>query len=117
MSTFSKDFGSRKGGPLDVKNVYPGHEGKSYHGFLLGGKYVSLREAGNILAGINAESHGQTFDDYMKGAGAYAQGGMGGAAVNKLSGATFGDQPYYGEQDYTGTRVKFGFDQGADLLK
>jgi hypothetical protein len=30
------------------------------------GKYVTLLEAGAILAGINARSHGQTYDDYMK---------------------------------------------------
>jgi filamentous hemagglutinin len=75
---------------------------------LFEGKYVSLRDAGNILAGINARTHGESFDDYMKGAGAYQVRGRTGAILSQF-GAKFGPPPYYGEQEYTGSRVQFGY--------
>jgi filamentous hemagglutinin len=37
-------FESRSGGKLDIKTRLPGHDGKSYHGFLYKGTYVSLRK-------------------------------------------------------------------------
>jgi filamentous hemagglutinin len=110
MSTYDKDRASQAGEKLDVKAVYPGHEGKSYHGFLLGGKYATLRDAGNMLAGINAKAHGQDFAEYMKGAGAYQQAGTIGVIMNTLFGITYGTAPYFGESNYTGDRVRFGYE-------
>ena len=37
---------------------------------------TSLRDAGNILAGMNAKDHGQSFSDYMRGAAGYQQAGI-----------------------------------------
>ncbi len=96
-------------GKFDIKNVFPGHEGKSYHGFLLEGKYTSLREAGNILAGFNAASHGIGFDEFQKKAGALHAGGMPGLALHELTGFTFGSAPNWGEIDYQRTRSEFGY--------
>ncbi len=54
---------------FDIKTQYPGHKGFSYHGFLFCGKYVTLREADNILAGMNTALFGMEFDDFQKGWG------------------------------------------------
>jgi hypothetical protein len=53
---------------LDIKARLPGH--RAFHGFLFHGAYVSLRELGNILAGMNAATHGTTFGDFQRMAGA-----------------------------------------------
>lgn len=55
---------SLPGSEYDLKAKYSGHEGKSYHGFLLDGKYTSLREAGNMLAGHNAATLGLPFTEF-----------------------------------------------------
>ena len=59
---------SRSGGEYDIKNNYP--NAGSYHGFLFQGKYITLRDAGNILAGMNAAVNGKSFDDFQKASGA-----------------------------------------------
>ena len=115
LSTFDKNFESQKDKKFDVKAVYPGHEGKSYHGFLFNGKYISLRDAGNILAGINAHTHGERFDDYMKGAGAYNVAQRRGVIMHELTGKTYGPPPYYGEDEYTGSRVAHGYGLNTGL--
>jgi filamentous hemagglutinin len=99
---------------LDIKAIFPGHEGKSYHGFLFQGKYVSLREAGNILAGVNAASHGMSFEDFQKGAGALHEGGLMGIALHRSLGITFGQAPNWGEIDYQRTRSEFGYNLYKD---
>jgi filamentous hemagglutinin len=97
LTTLHKNIQSLPGGDFDVKAVYPGHEGKSY-------------QAGNILAGINAKSHGESFDQFMRGAGALQRDGARGPLLNQLLGRTYGSPPYYGEIPYTGTRVRYGYD-------
>jgi filamentous hemagglutinin len=114
MPTLVKDAMSQKNGRYDLKSNYPGHEGDSYHGFKFNGKYISLRDAGNILAGMNAKSHEQALSEYMKGAGAYQKGGAWGAIQNKATGKVFGKHPYYGEQDYTGRAVEHGYRLNPD---
>jgi hypothetical protein len=109
VDTVSAYGRSRNGGPYDIKMTYPGHESKSYHGFLFEGKYISLRDAGNILAGINAASHGESFDSYMRGAGGYQKLGLLGAGAGYLLGAKFGPPPYYGEEPWTGASIKYGY--------
>jgi filamentous hemagglutinin len=78
-------------------------------------KYVTLREASNILAGINARSHGETFDDYIKGAGAYNVAQRRGVLWHELTGKTYGRPPYFGEDEYTGSRVKYGYGLNTGL--
>jgi len=87
---------SRAGGTLDIKSQMLGHEGKSYHGFKYSGYIVTLREAGNILAGQNAAYYNMDYFDFQKGAGALQQEGLLGAAAYKLTGKTYGPAPYYG---------------------
>jgi RHS repeat-associated protein len=110
MSTDMVLFKSQNSYEFDIKEVFPGHEGKSYHGFLFGEKYVTLREAGNILAGLNAATHGLSFEDFQKGAGAYQAGKKIGALAYRLFGKTYGTAPGWGEKEYQRTRSKFGYD-------
>jgi filamentous hemagglutinin len=57
---------SRPGGKLDIKSRLPGHERKSYHGFLFDGVYTTLRATGNIFAGMNAAWLGMQYNDFQK---------------------------------------------------
>jgi filamentous hemagglutinin len=95
-----KLLASVPGGEMDIKSQLPGYEGFSYHGFLYNGKYVSLREAGNLLAGMNAAQFKMEYSDFQKGAGALQSGGIIGAAMYKLFGKTYGTAPYWGENYY-----------------
>jgi filamentous hemagglutinin len=88
------------GGEMDIKSQLPGHEGFSYHGFLYDGKYVSLREAGNLLAGMNAAQFGMEYSDFQKGAGALHVAGIGGVVLYETFGKTYGSAPYWGENYY-----------------
>lgn len=53
-------YNSLPGNIYDIKSSYPNHKGKSYHGFLFDGKYITLREGGNILAGHECGNIGHT---------------------------------------------------------
>jgi len=109
MSSFGVARESIPNGKFDVKSKYPGHEGKSYHGFLFQGKYITLREAGNVLAGANAAILGQSFDDFQKMAGALHAGGISGLIKYQTYGKTYGNYPNYGECDYQRTRSEWGY--------
>jgi hypothetical protein len=105
------------GGKFDVKMQYPGHQGYSFHGFLFRGKYMTLRELGNFLAGANAAQHGMSFEDFQKGAGALHAGGTLGAARYRATGYTYGEPPRYGEIDEQYLRSKMGFEWWYNKLK
>jgi RHS repeat-associated protein len=100
---------SLPGNSLDVKQSSPGL--KPYDGFMLQGKYVTLRDMGDILAGFNARSHGFTLDEISRITGALQVAGPFGAAANYLTGGKvkFGPPPYYGETPYAGSRVVYGY--------
>jgi RHS repeat-associated protein len=109
MSEDAAFMNALPGKEFDIKSVCPGHEGKSYHGFLFKGNYVSLREAGNILAGIIAASHGLSFEHFQKGAGALNAGGISGAVGYRVFGITYGNAPNWGESNYQRTRSLYGY--------
>ena len=104
-------YESRAGGKLDIKSQMPGHEGRSYHGFEYNGYIVSLREAGNILAGQNAAFYGMAYEDFQKGAGALQEKGLIGALTYKIFGTTYGSVPYYGENEYQYRSSLTGYNQ------
>ena len=93
-------YESRSGGELDIKARLLGHEGRSYHGFKYMGYVITLREAGNILAGQNAAIFKMEYENFQKGAGALQQNGLAGAFLYKSFGITYGEAPYYGENKY-----------------
>ena len=88
-------------------------------GRLLDGKYASARSAGNYLAGYNGR-WGTYFgayislNTYMKLAGALNKGkySAANAAGIFLFGNSYGPAPWYGEIEYTGRRVKQGWESG-----
>src|SRR5690606_18782771 len=86
------------GKTLDLKTQYPGHG--SYHGMLLQGRYMTLREAGNALLGAIVGKTGMPFEDFQKAAGALHQGGVPGVLWRGLTGKTYGSAPAYGEINY-----------------
>jgi filamentous hemagglutinin len=96
-------------GKMDIKSQLPGHERRSYHGFLYQGKYITLREAGNILAGMNAAQFGMEYSDFQKGAGALQAGGLTGIIRYKLFGKTYGETPYWGENYYQYRSSIYGY--------
>jgi RHS repeat-associated protein len=70
---------------MDVKNSKL-DEYTSYSGVMLNGKYMTLREIGNVLAGYNAAGNGQTFDKFHKVSGALHKAGpLGSGPVKDLA--------------------------------
>ena len=100
----------------DIKNVYPGHKGKSYHGFLFQGKYITLRDAGNILAGMNAASSGVSFDDFQRISGALHTNGRTGAINAYFKGTAYSKPPMYGELPYQYHKSRYGYDLGIQKI-
>jgi RHS repeat-associated protein len=97
------------GGAYDVKANFE----KSYDGYLFNGKYITTREAGNILAGMNAAAKGISFDQFQQAAGAL-QGqvwllGVIRVASNIALGTTYGSAPNYGENDYQRRSSQYGY--------
>ncbi|WP_311195362.1 DUF637 domain-containing protein, partial [Moraxella cuniculi] len=109
---FSKEwfaYNSLPGKKYDIKSTFPGHEGNSYHGFLFKGKYITLREGGNILAGMNAATLGISFDEFQKTSGALHADGIKGLLKYRTTGYSYGTYPRYGEIDYQYLRSKYGY--------
>jgi filamentous hemagglutinin len=106
-------LGSLPNQKCDIKTVLG-----SYHGYTFRDSYVTGREAGNILAGINAATHGQSFQDFQRTAGALqGQGTIVGAfrALDAASrGAAYGPPPTYGENNYQYLRSLYGYGLIAD---
>lgn len=117
MSAFELANSSLKNGKFDIKSNYINHENMSYHGFLLEGKYMSLREIGNVLAGYNASAHKVSFDNFQRLSGALEvgtklAGPLGGAAAAAISAGLsveFGGRPMMGEKAYQYERSLYGY--------
>ena len=110
-------YNSLPGNIYDIKSSYPNHEGKSYHGFLFDGKYITLREGGNILAGMNAATLGIPYEEFQKASGALHAGGKLGLIRHKTTGYTYGTYPRYGEIDYQYLRSKYGYSLGLKRIE
>jgi RHS repeat-associated protein len=110
----------RLGQAYDIKNNKEIAPDGPNTGKLLNGQYATARSAGNYLAGLN-EATGTYFGEHisyetaMKLAGALQQGQYGkvNAAKIIMFGTAYGPAPWYGEIEYTGRRVKEGFQKGA----
>ncbi|WP_172800104.1 VENN motif pre-toxin domain-containing protein, partial [Faucicola atlantae] len=96
-------------GDYDIKRAYKNGEIASYEGYLFNGSYVTLREAGNILAGMNAASLGIPFEEFQKNSGAL-QDGIGSLIWYKITNKPDGSAPQYGENNYQYLRSKYGYD-------
>ncbi len=70
---------------------------------------MTLREAGNYLAGMNAAYHGIDFDSFQQMSGALEMAKMRGVVMNRLFGKTYGDAPMYGEYEYQYSRSYLGY--------
>lgn len=103
---------SLPGNEYDLKATYSGHEDKSYHGFLLDGKYTSLREAGNMLAGHNAAKLGLSFTDLQQKAARLHGVNPVTAAWREMWGIPVGAALNWGEIDYQRTRSYYGYTKG-----
>ena len=105
---------SLPGGEYDIKSNYP--DAGSYHGFLFQGRYITLRDAGNILAGMNAAVNGKSFDDFQKASGALQQGGRLAVTLHGLTGKTYGPPPMYGELPYQYYKSRYGYNLGLHRI-
>ena len=110
-------YNSLPGNIYDIKSSYPNHERKSYHGFLFDGKYITLREGGNILAGMNAATLGIPYEEFQKASGALHAGGKLGLIRHKTTGYTYGTYPRYGEIDYQYLRSRYGYSLGLKRIE
>jgi filamentous hemagglutinin len=109
---------SRDKKSLDIKWSTPGVVGphKAQQGFLFKGKYLTLRDAGNVLYGINTYNKGLSRDTAMKAAGAWAQTKSLGSTFLGGMGKEYGPAPYYGEDPITGSRIDFGYKLAPSLF-
>ncbi len=107
---------SRPKGEYDIKATLG-----SYKGYLFKNNYVTGREAGNILAGMNAASHKVNFADFQKAAGALqgqnAVTGLARSASTVLLGKSYGTAPTYGENNYQYLRSQYGYNLVAPARK
>ncbi len=115
MDRVSLAAASTPGQQMDVKTTTDGYS--SYSGMLLDGKYMTLREIGNALAGYNASGNGQSFDNFQRVSGALHVGGALGALLAATVGKSFGDPPNYGEIDYQRTRSEYGYALDGILVR
>lgn len=116
MSPAGVAYESRAGGKFDVKSNTPGHIDKSYHGFMLDGAYMGLREIGNALAGYSAAPKGASQENFQKMSGGLQEWGLLGA-VGVALGLEFGKAPNWGENDYQRTRNEWGYDKAQKDMK
>lgn len=70
---------------------------------------MTLREAGNMLAGMNVAQFNMSFSDFQKGSGALEKGGTFGVFLYNTFGKTYGEPPMYGEKEYQYTRSLYGY--------
>jgi|SRR5579872_1813447 len=110
---------SMHGGPLDIKTGKMADHGV-YTGYLLNGKYASIRSAGNFLAGLNVmtgTSAGSHISPQFaqKLFGAYQAGGKAGLAYTLSTGRQYPgtSAPYWGEQPYSGYMQQEGINAGS----
>ena len=111
---------SRNGQPLDIKTKADIAPFGPNTGRLLNGEYATARSAGNFLAGYDGAlgtfMGGRiSFDTYMKMAGALQTGNWSNWNAFRILtfGTSFGPAPWYGEVEYTGRRVRAGFQYGV----
>ncbi len=107
MDSASLALSSLPGQQMDVKSTTTGYT--SYSGVLFDGKYMTLREIGNALAGYNAAGNGQSFRDFQRVAGALHVGGASAAFLAKTIGKEYGPEPNFGEIDYQRLRSEYGY--------
>ncbi|MFL1732740.1 hypothetical protein [Moraxella oculi] len=84
---------------------------------LFKGKYITLREGGNILAGMNAAILGVPFEEFQKASGALHAGGKLGLIRHKTTDYVYGAYPRYGEIDYQYLRSKYGYQLGIKRIE
>lgn len=99
---------SLPGGFLDIKDNIP--DAGVYDGFLFDDSYVTLREAGNILAGMNAAQFNMEYEDFQRGAGALHEAGVVGLLDYQTRGTLYGPPPEYGEVSYQYYRSLYGYE-------
>jgi hypothetical protein len=100
------------GGKYDIKTSWGI---KSKNGFLFEGKYASMRDLGNVLAGINARVGGTSFDRFQRMAGA-VEVTKGKPFLLRLFavglaylGVKFGPPPDYGEKSIQYDASRHGY--------
>ncbi len=71
---------------------------KPTDGVMLNGKYATVRDVGNALAGLNARIGEASFEQFQRMAGALHQGQGIPGLIDAYFGKTFGPPPAYGEE-------------------
>ena len=112
-------FDSMHNGILDIKTGGLADHGV-YTGYLLNGKYATIRSAGNYLAGLNAMTstlNGEHISPEFaqKLFGAYQAGGVLGFAYTLSTGKNYPgtSAPYWGEVPYSGFMQQEGINAGS----
>lgn len=90
---------------------------KPTSGVLLNGKYATLRDVGNALAGLNARIGGTSFEKFQRMAGAVHQKkGITGVAAS-FFGKEYGPAPAYGEINLQYRMSIIGYNELYDAYK
>jgi len=113
-------FDSRHNQDFDIKTQGWADHGANT-GYLLNGKYATIRSAGNYLAGLNAMTS-TLFGKHIspefaqKLFGAFQQGGMRGMLYTYRTGNNYPgtSAPYWGEDAYSGYMEQEGIRAGAE---
>lgn len=114
MNALGLAISSLPGMEMDTKSTIPGYP--SYSGVFLDGKYMTLREIGNVLAGYNAAGNLKSFDYFRRVSGALHAAGARGAFMAATFGTSYGRPPNYGEVDYQRARIKYGYELGGEKV-
>ena len=93
-SKFKTALKSTSRGEYDIKTTW-GYNAED--GVMFEGKYGTLEDMGNILAGINARITGESYSDFQRTAGGLHQAGKLGAFKAYYFGKEYGPAPTYGE--------------------
>jgi RHS repeat-associated protein len=115
---------SRSGGPYDIKLNPELALSGPFTGYLLNGKYVTIRSGGNYLAGLNAITLKNVFsyispEFAQKLLGAYQAGGWKGLRNTYWTGKEYPGTkpPYWGEPEYSGFYQQMGIKEGLKCRK
>ncbi len=87
---------------FDIKTQWVGRQGikTSFDSVVFRGKYYTIRELGNVMAGYNAAQAGISLDDTLQDIG----------LLQRLRGAkSETTSKYHGEDTYSGRRAEFGW--------
>lgn len=117
-NVFYVGYNSRSGKEYDVKTQW---DMKPSDGVMFMGKYCTMEDVGNALAGINARTHDISFDSFQRMAGALHRDNgwfqIPAIILSDIKVLNYGPAPYYGELELQYRMSCIGYEQGYWMLQ